>query len=71
VKEYLTKLSTVIEMRKSIFVIARTDATDQSEAIHRAVIYAENGADGIMVEAIKRSEDDLEASELRLHANNG
>jgi len=53
VEEYLTKLSKVIEMRKSIFVIARTDATDPSEAIDRAVIYAENGADGVMVEAIK------------------
>lgn len=53
VEEYLIKLSNVIETRKSIFVIARTDATDPSEAIDRAVIYAENGADGVMVEAIK------------------
>jgi 2-methylisocitrate lyase-like PEP mutase family enzyme len=53
VEEYLTKLRKVIETRKSIFVIARTDATDPSEAIDRAVIYAENGADGVMVEAIK------------------
>jgi len=52
VEEYLTKLSKVIETRKSIFVIARTDATDPSEGIDRALIYADAGADGVMVEAI-------------------
>ena len=60
--EYLTKLSKVLETRMSIFVIARTDATDPSEGIDRAVSYAENGADGVMVEAIR----DLKAvSKLR------
>ncbi len=62
VDEYLTKLSTVIETRRSIFVIARTDAGDPSEGIERAVCYAEAGADGVMVEAIR----DLETlSKLR------
>ena len=51
--EYLTKLSTVLQNRQSIFVIARTDASDPSEAIERAVAYAEAGADGVMVEAIR------------------
>jgi 2-methylisocitrate lyase-like PEP mutase family enzyme len=53
VNEYLTKLSQVIQTRRSIFVIARTDATDPEEGIERAVSYAEAGADGVMVEAIK------------------
>jgi 2-methylisocitrate lyase-like PEP mutase family enzyme len=53
VEEYLTKLRNVIETRQSIFVIARTDATDPSEGIERAVQYAETGADGVMVEAIR------------------
>ncbi|MDA0349154.1 MAG: isocitrate lyase/PEP mutase family protein [Verrucomicrobia bacterium] len=53
IQEYLTKLTTVVESRRSIFVIARTDATDPSEGIDRAVAYAESGADGVMVEAIK------------------
>ena len=53
VDEYLTKLSKVVETRQSIFVIARTDATDPSEGIERAVRYAEAGADGVMVEAIR------------------
>lgn len=66
VEEYLTKLSTVIETRRSIFVIARTDAADPSEAIERAVCYAEAGADGVMVEAIR----DLETlSNLRSHVS--
>lgn len=60
--EYLTKLSRVIAARKGIFVIARTDATDPSEAMDRAQSYAEAGADGVMVEAIR----DLETiSKLR------
>lgn len=53
IKEYLTKLLKVMEARSSIFVIARTDAVDPSEGIERAVSYAEAGADGVMVEAIR------------------
>jgi len=53
IDEYLTKLRTVIDTRSSIFVIARTDATDPNEGIERAIAYAENGADGVMVEAIR------------------
>ncbi len=53
IEEYLVKLSKVIETRSSIFVIARTDASDQGEAIERAIAYAEAGADGVMVEAIR------------------
>lgn len=51
--EYLTKLARVLDSRDGIFVIARTDATDPSEALDRAVSYAEAGADGVMVEAIR------------------
>jgi len=52
VGEYLIKLKNVLAARESIFVIARTDATDPKEGLRRAVQYAEAGADGIMVEAI-------------------
>ena len=51
--EYLTKLSAVLEARDGLFVIARTDATDPVEALERAVSYAEAGADGVMMEAIR------------------
>lgn len=53
VEEYLIKLQKVIETRSSIFVIARTDASDPEEAIERAIRFAEAGADGVMVEAIR------------------
>jgi 2-methylisocitrate lyase-like PEP mutase family enzyme len=56
VNEYLTKLSKVIATRRSLFVIARTDASDPSEGIERAVSYAEAGADGVMVEAVRNLE---------------
>src|SRR5687768_2816734 len=39
VEEYLTKLSRVVENRQSLFVIARTDATDPAEGIERAIRY--------------------------------
>ena len=64
VEEYLIKLSKVIQTRQSIFVIARTDAVDPSEAIDRAISYAEAGADGVMTEGIR----DLETiAKLRSH----
>jgi len=53
VNEYLTKLSRVLETRKSIFGIARTDVKDPAQGIERAVCYAQAGADGVMMEAIK------------------
>jgi 2-methylisocitrate lyase-like PEP mutase family enzyme len=53
VDEYLVKLEKVLETRSDVFVIARTDATDPAEGIERAVQYAEAGADGVMVEAIR------------------
>jgi 2-methylisocitrate lyase-like PEP mutase family enzyme len=56
VKEYVTKLKEVLRTRASIFVIARTDASDPLEGIERAIAYAEAGADGVMVEAIRKLE---------------
>jgi len=51
--EYAVKLRSVLEARKSIFVIARTDATDVEDGLKRAVQSAALGADGVMVEAIR------------------
>ena len=53
VDEYLIKLKHVLDSRESIFVIARTDASDAEEGIRRAVAYNKAGADGVMVEAIR------------------
>jgi len=52
IEEYLVKLKAVLEKRKEIFVIARSDATDPEEGIDRALAYAEAGADGVMIEGI-------------------
>ena len=52
INEYIIKLETVLSVRKDLFVIARTDATDINEGLYRAITYADHGADGIMVEAI-------------------
>lgn len=73
--EYLTKLQRVLQARQSIFVIARTDATDPAEGLERAIAYAESGADGVMVEAIRdldtiaelRSQIDLPIMVNQLH----
>lgn len=53
IEEHLVKLSKAMETRQNIFVIARTDVTDPDEGIERAVRYAQAGADGVMVEAIR------------------
>ena len=50
--QYLLKLKAALGVRASLFVIARTDATDIKDGIRRAIRYAEAGADGVMVEAI-------------------
>jgi 2-methylisocitrate lyase-like PEP mutase family enzyme len=52
-EEYAVKLKRVLSERNDIFVIARTDATEETDARRRAAYYAELGADGIMMEAIK------------------
>jgi len=53
VDEYLVKLKHVLELTKSIFVIARTDTVNWKEGLDFAVCYADTGADSMMVEAIK------------------
>lgn len=50
---YLEKLTRVLETRRNLFVVARTDATDGQEALHRARAFAEVGADAILVEAVR------------------
>lgn len=53
IKEYLDKLKYVKENTSDkIFLIARTDEQDPDKGLHRAICYAEAGANGIMIEAI-------------------
>ena len=51
--QYLHKLNKVLKTRRSLFVVARTDSTQSSEALTRARAFAAAGADAIMVEAVK------------------
>ena len=45
-------LEAAIEVKKDIFVIARSDANTPEEGLERAIAYSEAGADGVMVEAV-------------------
>ena len=51
--QFSVKLKRVLSSRKSLFVIARTDATDMEEGLQRAIRYADDGADGVMIEAVR------------------
>ena len=62
-EEWLSKLQAAVEHRRSIFVVARTDAraaVDIDEACERARLAAKVGADAIFVEA-PESADELKA----------
>jgi 2-methylisocitrate lyase-like PEP mutase family enzyme len=51
--DYLDKLERVLERRNHMYVIARTDAIDEAEALHRARAIAATDADAILVEAVR------------------
>jgi len=51
--DYLDKLERVLQQRKQLFVVARTDAVDEDEALHRARAIAATDADAILVDAVK------------------
>lgn len=50
--DYLAKLKRVLETRRDLFVVARTDAESLSERTERAIAFAEAGADAILIDAI-------------------
>lgn len=51
-EQYLEKLHRVLEVRRDLFVIARTDAIEEDEILRRAQAFAEIGADAILVDGI-------------------
>lgn len=53
IDEYAQKLRAVLAARRSLVVVARTDAVDPMEGLERARHYAELGADAVMVEAVR------------------
>ena len=50
--EFIIKLKKVLNTRRNIFVVARTDASNEDEIIKRIRGFEEAGADAILVEAV-------------------
>ena len=54
--EHIKRLTSVLNVRKDLYVIARTDAEDIEEGISRVQDYARAGADAVMVEGLASTE---------------
>ncbi|MFF5705562.1 oxaloacetate decarboxylase [Streptomyces sp. NPDC012794] len=54
--EYLEKLRAVLETRKDMVVVARTDATEESDILHRAEALAATDADVVLVDGVRSVE---------------
>lgn len=52
-EDYLTKLEMVLETRRDLVVVARTDATDEPEILRRAAALAETRADVLLVDGVR------------------
>ena len=52
-KVFTKKLENILSSRKSMFVLARTDATNLNEGMDRIKAFAEIGADAVMVEGLE------------------
>lgn len=52
IDEYLDKLTRVLETRKEMFVVARTDAVEPDDILERVKAYARAGADAVLVDGI-------------------
>ncbi|MFF3341195.1 oxaloacetate decarboxylase [Streptomyces flavidovirens] len=55
-EEYLAKLNQVLESRTDLLVVARTDATDDEEIMHRASALAATDADVVLVDGVRSVE---------------
>ncbi|WP_330337157.1 isocitrate lyase/PEP mutase family protein [Streptomyces sp. NBC_00557] len=55
-EEYLEKLHKVLETRKDLVVVARTDATDEHDILHRAERLAATDADVVLVDGVRSVE---------------
>ena len=52
-EEYLTKLERALAQRRDLFVIARTDASDEKEIARRLEAFAEAGADAVLADGLR------------------
>ncbi|MER7786920.1 isocitrate lyase/PEP mutase family protein [Streptomyces sp. NPDC097640] len=55
-EEYLQKLHLVLNSRKDLVVVARTDATEESEILRRAAALAETDVDVVLVDGVRSVE---------------
>jgi 2-methylisocitrate lyase-like PEP mutase family enzyme len=55
-ESYLEKLTMVLDSRQDLVVVARTDATEESEILRRAKALAETEADVILVDGVRSVE---------------
>ncbi|WP_413806462.1 isocitrate lyase/PEP mutase family protein [Streptomyces sp. OE57] len=55
-EEYLEKLQLVLSSRRDLVVVARTDATEESEILRRAAALAETDADVVLVDGVRSVE---------------
>ncbi|MES9509077.1 isocitrate lyase/PEP mutase family protein [Streptomyces sp. NPDC000609] len=55
-EEYLEKLNLVLESRRDLVVVARTDATEESDILRRAEALAETDADVVLVDGVRSVE---------------
>jgi 2-methylisocitrate lyase-like PEP mutase family enzyme len=56
IEEYLEKLNLVLRTRSELVVVARTDATDESEILRRAEMLAATDADVLLVDGVRSVE---------------
>ncbi|MFI5779816.1 oxaloacetate decarboxylase [Nocardia sp. NPDC051570] len=54
--EYLEKLNLVLETRSDLVVVARTDATEESDILYRAAAMADTEADVLLVDGVRSVE---------------
>ncbi|KRD22877.1 MULTISPECIES: oxaloacetate decarboxylase [unclassified Streptomyces] len=55
-REYLAKLEMVLATRQDLVVVARTDATDEVDILHRAASLAATDADVVLVDGVRSVE---------------
>ncbi|GAA1306116.1 oxaloacetate decarboxylase [Streptomyces sanglieri] len=55
-EEYLEKLNLVLESRRDLVVVARTDATEESDILRRAEALASTDADVVLVDGVRSVE---------------
>jgi 2-methylisocitrate lyase-like PEP mutase family enzyme len=53
VGEYVEKLERVLEARRDLVVVARTDSADPADALDRVEAYAEAGADAVLIDGVR------------------